>query len=486
MTRGRVAAGKGQGLLMPVGYPGPRTGMDRNGYVYLPADYFRPSALRYPAVELFHGYPAGPPTWNKEMHLAHLLDVEIAARRIPPLVAVIPRLYEHNDGECMDAVRGQANESYPAVDVVDDVVNTFRVLNSRSWAALGYSTGGFCAVNIGFHSPQRFAAVASLSGYFTAVSRTGGPETCTAAVAVAATATPRSGGWSTRTLPVPRCTCSPRRATARLSSRTPDGSGHPPHAPGLPMETVSDAGGGHNFDVWGAALAPALGLGGSSFPGPLAGSPGSTQADRRRPRAGPRRPRRPGSARGRQGWHRVHRPPEYRAPEYRPPEYRPDSGPRTLSTLATSESRYIVECIVTKSFSRRSGEAVVQQLKRCPGPCGCGLERNGRAGADIVAGSAAVALRPARDVAGCPRLRCRDRGQGNHHGEGFPGPFGPGHEFVSQPGAVGGAAGEDGLARAVGQGRCSAPARAAPGCAAATCARRCWRCWPSSRCTATR
>ena len=84
MTRGRVAAAKGQGLLMPVRYPGPRTRMDRSGYVYLPADYFRPSALRYPAVELFHGYPAGPLTWNKEMHLAHLLDAEIAARRIPP------------------------------------------------------------------------------------------------------------------------------------------------------------------------------------------------------------------------------------------------------------------------------------------------------------------------------------------------------------------------------------------------------------------
>ena len=270
MTRGRVAAAKGQGLLMPVRYPGPRTRMDRSGYVYLPADYFRPSALRYPAVELFHGYPAGPLTWNKEMHLAHLLDAEIAARRIPPLVAVIPQLYEHNDGECVDAARGQANESYPAVDVVDDVVNTFRVLNSRSWAALGYSAGGFCAVNIGFHSPQRFAAVASLSGYFTAVQDRW-------------TGDLYRGSRSRRNRNSPLWWVEhahPAGPALYLFAAEGDRSAVQQdvqmaaatraHAPGLPMETVVTPGGGHNFEVWRAALAPALDWMAAYLPGPLA------------------------------------------------------------------------------------------------------------------------------------------------------------------------------------------------------------------------
>ena len=261
MTRGRVAAAKGQGLLMPVRYPGPRAKMDRSGYVYLPADYFRPSALRYPAVEL---------TWNKEMHLAHLLDAEIAARRIPPLVAVIPQLYEHNDGECVDAARGQANESYPAVDVVDDVVNTFRVLNSRSWAALGYSAGGFCAVNIGFHSPQRFAAVASLSGYFTAVQDRW-------------TGDLYRGSRSRRNRNSPLWWVEhahPAGPALYLFAAEGDrpavqqdvqmAAATRAHAPGLPMETVVTPGGGHNFEVWRAALAPALDWMAAYLPGPLA------------------------------------------------------------------------------------------------------------------------------------------------------------------------------------------------------------------------
>ncbi|MGZ4619314.1 MAG: hypothetical protein ACXV5Q_09730 [Frankiaceae bacterium] len=89
-----------------------------------PADYFRHSSLRYPAVEMLHGYPGGPGTWVQQMPVGQVLDAEIAARRIPPLVAVFPQLYDHNDGECVNAVGGQANESYPSADVVDDVVNT--------------------------------------------------------------------------------------------------------------------------------------------------------------------------------------------------------------------------------------------------------------------------------------------------------------------------------------------------------------------------
>ncbi len=37
-----------------------------------------------------------------------------------------------------------------------------------SWATLGYSTGGFCAANLALRHADRYAAAASLSGYFTA------------------------------------------------------------------------------------------------------------------------------------------------------------------------------------------------------------------------------------------------------------------------------------------------------------------------------
>jgi enterochelin esterase-like enzyme len=270
LVRGRIAAASGHGLLMPVRYPGRRSGLSRDGYVYLPADYFRRSSLRYPAVEMLPGYPGGPGTWIHQLPVARVLDAEIAARRIPPLVAVFPRLYDHNDSECVDAVHGQANESYPSVDVVDDVVNTFRVLNSRSWGALGFSAGGFCAVNIGFHSPQRFAAVASLSGYFTAIQN-------------------RWTGDLYRGNRARRNRNSPLWWVEHAHPAGPAlylyaAAGDPPavsqdadlaaatrlHAPGLPVQAVVTPGGGHNFGVWGAALAPALDWMAAYLPGPLA------------------------------------------------------------------------------------------------------------------------------------------------------------------------------------------------------------------------
>ena len=50
------------------------------------------------------------------------------------------------------------------------VTAQFRVRTDRAgWAILGTSTGGFCAANLAMRHPDRYAAAASLSGYFTAI-----------------------------------------------------------------------------------------------------------------------------------------------------------------------------------------------------------------------------------------------------------------------------------------------------------------------------
>jgi S-formylglutathione hydrolase FrmB len=46
----------------------------------------------------------------------------------------------------------------------------FRVLpKAASWAAVGYSTGGYCAAKLVYLAPQRFHTAAALSGYFNAL-----------------------------------------------------------------------------------------------------------------------------------------------------------------------------------------------------------------------------------------------------------------------------------------------------------------------------
>lgn len=183
---GNAGSGRGRAIAEPVQDFGPQSGtprvirvllkgarshLSREALIYLPAAYFKPSQAdrRFPVIELFHGYPGNPVNWFREMRVADVLDAEIASGRIPPVIAVAPTDNDvGRDSECVNAVHGEQDETYLAVDVPADISHRFRALAiPHSWATVGYSTGGFCAVNIALHHPRLYAAAASLSGYFT-------------------------------------------------------------------------------------------------------------------------------------------------------------------------------------------------------------------------------------------------------------------------------------------------------------------------------
>ncbi|GGY87103.1 esterase [Streptomyces olivaceoviridis] len=170
---GRPPAAPAHGRIEHVRLAGSVSGISRDALVYLPAVYASPAAAHshFPVIELFHGYPGGPGAWQRHLDLTAVLDREIAARCIPPVIVVVPTDSDPgHDGECVDALGGRRNETYLAVDVPAQLAARYRVSGApRSWAAMGYSTGGFCAVNVAFHHPARYAAAAALSGYFTPV-----------------------------------------------------------------------------------------------------------------------------------------------------------------------------------------------------------------------------------------------------------------------------------------------------------------------------
>lgn len=162
-------AAAGHGTLLSVLFPGSHSGISRRGLLYLPAAYVLGSQeAGLPVIEMFNGYPGKPSNFPRLLNLGPTIDAEIAANRIPPVMVAIPTVYEHRSSECVNAVRGEKDETYLAVDVPADISTTFRTAQGRSFGALGYSEGGFCAANLGLHHPDRYAAVVSLSGYFTA------------------------------------------------------------------------------------------------------------------------------------------------------------------------------------------------------------------------------------------------------------------------------------------------------------------------------
>jgi S-formylglutathione hydrolase FrmB len=274
-AQGHRDALRGHGIMLNVLYPGRRSGLIHHGLLYLPAAYFTGNPhRRFAAVEVFHGYPGSPRTFPRLMDIQARLETEIIAGRVPPVALVIPQVYAGGrSSECVNAVHGARWETYLAVDVVDDVTTNFRIDASRSWATLGISTGGFCATNIAFHHPERYAAVASLSGYFSAGEDPGTPSLYHGAKFASRQNSPI--WWARYRAPVapafylfasggdPGATREARAMTVALRR----------YARALPTVTVLTPSGGHNWGVWSAAFGPALDWIAQYLPGPLVPPP---------------------------------------------------------------------------------------------------------------------------------------------------------------------------------------------------------------------
>jgi enterochelin esterase-like enzyme len=272
---GRRAGRHGRGTMLNVLYPGTRSGLTHHGLLYLPAAYFvGDSQRRFAAMEVFHGYPGSPETFPQLMNIQARLDTEIAAGRVPPVVVVIPQVYAGGrSSECVNAIHGAQWETYLSIDVLNDVTRTFRVDSSRSWATLGVSTGGFCAVNLALHHPERYAAAASLSGYFTAGEDPGTPDLYQGARFASRENSPLWWvRYRTPVAPALYLSASGGDPDAMREARAMAATLRR-YAPSLPTRTVLTTSGGHNWGVWSAAFRGAVDWLAQYLPEPLVASP---------------------------------------------------------------------------------------------------------------------------------------------------------------------------------------------------------------------
>ena len=138
--------------------------------VYLPAGY-GDSAQRYPVVYILHGLPAGPQTYTGSAFVA---DAVASGSR--PAIVVAPQ-GARSDNSDPEYLNSGPNENWPAAIATDLTRCTdarFRTIANRSGRALvGFSAGGFGAMNIGLRNLDLFGAVESWSGYFEATDPSG-------------------------------------------------------------------------------------------------------------------------------------------------------------------------------------------------------------------------------------------------------------------------------------------------------------------------
>ena len=159
------------GDLFSTTITGPRSGISRQVYVYLPPQYFATAyaSYRFPAIELLHGAPGQPATWVNVMNVIPVYLNLLAAHKASPAVLVMP----DTDGgmqyslQCLNDPRGLQDMTFVGSEVPQWAAANLRVQNpGPMWGIAGYSEGGFCAANIGLQDAARYGYVGVLSGYF--------------------------------------------------------------------------------------------------------------------------------------------------------------------------------------------------------------------------------------------------------------------------------------------------------------------------------
>jgi S-formylglutathione hydrolase FrmB len=161
----------GKGLWASTTLPGKRTGYTLPAWVYVPDAYFDPEQRdrRFPVVVLLSGFPGAIENWDVQGHMLPILDGMMASKQLPPmiLVSASQNPEPNRDSECVDAAGGSQADTYLSEDVPDAIAEHFRVNPDRTaWSMMGYSTGGYCAVDLALRHPDRFGSAVSLDGYF--------------------------------------------------------------------------------------------------------------------------------------------------------------------------------------------------------------------------------------------------------------------------------------------------------------------------------
>jgi enterochelin esterase-like enzyme len=168
---GAMHAKAGKGTVVHMKVTGRRTGLSRDSVVYLPPQYFEPAyrTLRFPAIEWIPNYPSGPEV-AAIYKLPDQLDAAIKKHALPPTVVIVPDPTGEpkigHDTECVDEVNGTPNDTYLSADVREWAIQRLGLNpDRRAWTIAGWSSGGYCAMNMVTRHPQWFGQAVSIGGY---------------------------------------------------------------------------------------------------------------------------------------------------------------------------------------------------------------------------------------------------------------------------------------------------------------------------------
>ncbi|MEZ0093938.1 alpha/beta hydrolase [Streptacidiphilus sp. EB129] len=152
---------------------GPDSHIKANMLVWLPPQYNDPAYAHtdFPVVELLPGTPGVAKAWFGSMKAHQEMKRLMADGKVKPMILVSAEMNMYagpEDSGCANLPGSYQTATWLAKDVPALVKQNFRAsADPKHWAIMGYSSGGYCAANLGVQYPQVYHAIVSMSGYAT-------------------------------------------------------------------------------------------------------------------------------------------------------------------------------------------------------------------------------------------------------------------------------------------------------------------------------
>jgi enterochelin esterase-like enzyme len=154
------------GQIQQIAVAGGVSGITSTAYVYLPPEYFREPAARFPAVLVLTGYPGTAKSLFEKLRYPAVAARLVRQREARPMVLVMmrPTVVPPRDTECTDVPGGPQTETFFARDLPRALATRYRIASGAgNWGVIGDSTGGYCALKLALRDPGSYAVAAGLS-----------------------------------------------------------------------------------------------------------------------------------------------------------------------------------------------------------------------------------------------------------------------------------------------------------------------------------
>src|ERR1700733_12940748 len=159
------------GQLQTVRLHGQLSALSVLGYVYLPPSYRTRGGAALPVTVVISGDLDSPSNPYGAGALAGEAASQIAAHRLVPMIIVmLPAEVGQHDQGCLNVPGGTQADLFFTQDLPQIVGSAYRAAPpaTRRWAAVGDSSGGYCALQLAMTSSETFALAAVPPGGYTA------------------------------------------------------------------------------------------------------------------------------------------------------------------------------------------------------------------------------------------------------------------------------------------------------------------------------